>query len=150
MSLRGSWTAVGCAVAALCLAGPPSALGQNGTEVSVTTTTAEYDAGYDEPWPGDLSEVPPDEDAFAENRAPNLGIGFLASVGSSVLSAVVYPVKMVIGVGGAVVGGTAGALTGGDQEAAAGIWNVTTDGSYYVTPEILEGRAPFVPAASFD
>lgn len=97
----------------------------------------------DEPWPGDLSQVSPSEDAFHESRAPNKGVGFLASVGSIVMSAVTFPVKMVVGVTGAVTGGVAGGMNGGDEEAAAGIWNVSTDGSYFVSPEVLEGRKPF-------
>ena len=97
----------------------------------------------DEPWPGDLSQVSPHEDAFAEDRPPSKGVGFLASIGSTVMSAVTFPVKMVVGVTGALAGGFAGAMNGGNEEAAAGIWNVTTDGSYYVSPQVLEGREPF-------
>ncbi len=98
---------------------------------------------HDEPWPGDLSEVSPHDDAFHEDRSPNKGIGFLSSMGSIVMSAVTFPVKMVVGVTGAMTGGLAGAMNGGDEEAAAGIWNVSTDGSYYVSPQVLEGREPF-------
>ena len=98
---------------------------------------------HSEPWPGDLSQVSPEDDAFAADRAPSKGIGFLASMGSIVMSAVTLPVKMVVGVTGAMTGGLAGAMNGGDEEAAAGIWNVSTDGSYYVSPQVLEGRKPF-------
>lgn len=122
---------VACALAlAICL---PAGSAQAESEVLYT----------DEPWPGDLSEVSPSEDAFHESRAPNKGVGFLASIGSIVMNAVTFPVKMVVGVTGAMTGGFAGAMNGGDEEAAAGIWNVTTDGSYYVTPRVLEGRKPF-------
>lgn len=111
---------------------------------AVVPAYAESEVVYqDEPWPGDLTEVSPYEDAFHEDRAPSKGIGFLASLGSIVMSAVTFPVKMVVGVGGAMTGGVAGAMNGGDEEAAAGIWNVTTDGSYYVSPQVLEGRKPF-------
>ena len=120
------------ALAALCLLAPRMAL-------------AESEIVYVEkgPWPGDLTQVSPKDDAFAEPERPGKGIAFLSSVGSVVLSVVTFPVKLVIGVGGAMVGGVAGATTGGDRDAAEGIWNVTTDGSYFVTPEMLEGRERF-------
>lgn len=59
------------------------------------------------------------------------------------INAVYFPVKMALGIVGAEVGGLAGAMNGGDEEAAAGIWNVTTDGSYFVTPADLDGRGDF-------
>ena len=65
------------------------------------------------------------------------------SVGSVFMNSVFFPVKLAVGVVGAEAGGFAGAMTGGDEEAAAGIWNVTTDGSYFITPRILDGREPF-------
>lgn len=65
------------------------------------------------------------------------------SVGSVFANSVFFPAKFVIGVVGAEAGGFAGFMTGGDEEAAAGIWNVTTDGSYFVTPRILDGREEF-------
>lgn len=65
------------------------------------------------------------------------------SVGSVFMNSVFFPVKLAVGVVGAEAGGFAGFMTGGDEEAAAGIWNVTTDGSYFITPRILDGREPF-------
>lgn len=97
----------------------------------------------DAPWPGDLSQVAPEEDAFRADRPPSKAIGFAASLGSTVLSTVTFPVKLAVGLAGAMTGGFAGAVNGGNEEAAAGVWNVTTDGSYYVTPQVLEGREPF-------
>jgi len=121
--------AIAVLVAAVLVAGPARA----DTEV----------VEAENPWPGDLSQVSPYEDAFSADRTPGKGVGFLASVGSMVMSAVTLPVKMVVGLTGAMTGGLAGAMNGGDEEAAAGIWNVTTDGSYYATPQVLEGRQPF-------
>ncbi len=93
----------------------------------------------------DIAAVPPQEDAYASQRplAPpgwdkvvehNLGMGAL------LINTVFFPLKLVIGLVGAEVGGLAGAMSGGDIEAAAGVWNVTTDGSYFVTPADLDGR----------
>ena len=67
----------------------------------------------------------------------------LLSVGSTIGSILYFPVKLVVGVTGAWVGGVAGAVSGGDQATASGIWNVTTDGDYFVSPEELDGTTEF-------
>jgi hypothetical protein len=67
---------------------------------------------------------------------------------SLMFNTVVFPVKLAVGIAGAEVGGIAGAMSGGDEEAASGIWNVTTDGSYFTTPEILDGRDRFYYAGA--
>jgi hypothetical protein len=67
----------------------------------------------------------------------------LLAVGSTIGSILYFPIKLVVGVTGAWLGGIAGALSGGDQATAAGIWNVTTDGDYFVSPEELDGTTEF-------
>ena len=102
---------------------------------------------YSDSGPGLLS-VTPNEDAYAAER-PNVPppvdraarAGY--SLSSVILSAFTFPVKLAAGIGGAFLGGAAGALTGGDEETAAGIWNVTTDGDYFVTPQNLRHRPEF-------
>jgi hypothetical protein len=98
--------------------------------------------------PPSLDEAPAERDAFSSNRpiapAPrNRAVSADLSLGSMLINAVFFPVKMAIGIVGAEVGGLAGAANGGDEEAARGIWNVTTDGSYFVTPADLDGRGQF-------
>ena len=98
--------------------------------------------------PPSLEEAPAERDAFSPNRpiapAPwNRAVSANLSLGSILINAVYFPVKMALGIVGAEVGGLAGAMNGGDEEAAAGIWNVTTDGSYFVTPADLDGRGDF-------
>lgn len=98
--------------------------------------------------PPSLEEAPAERDAFSPNRpiapAPwNRAVSANLSLGSMLINAVYFPVKMALGIVGAEVGGLAGAMNGGDEEAAAGIWNVTTDGSYFVTPADLDGRGDF-------
>jgi hypothetical protein len=98
--------------------------------------------------PPSLDEAPAERDAFSANRpiapAPwNRAVGADLSLGSMLINAVFFPVKMAVGIVGAEVGGLAGAANGGDEEAARGIWNVTTDGSYFVTPADLDGRGQF-------
>ncbi len=64
----------------------------------------------------------------------------LTSLGAVALNVLVMPVRLIVGLVGAELGGVTGALTLGNEEAAAGIWNVTTDGSYTTTPAAIEGR----------
>ena len=87
-----------------------------------------------------LADIDAAEDAFAETRPPSLAVGAAESVGGMLWNAVFFPLRVVVGSAGAFVGGVAGAMSGGDERAAAGIWNVTTDGSYFLTPETMEGR----------
>lgn len=96
----------------------------------------------------DMNQVLPNEDARAGNGplAPppwDRAAGVVLGLGSTMINAVVFPVKLVFGIAGAEVGGMAGALNGGDEEAAADVWHVTTDGSYFVTPQVLDGRGTF-------
>ena len=98
--------------------------------------------------PGDLNDVRPDQDAYSDDRplaAPPVDrlVGADLGLGSALINIVYHPIKLAVGVGGAVLGGVVGALTGGDEEAAAGVWNVTTDGSYFTTPARLDGRRSF-------
>lgn len=93
--------------------------------------------------PIDMRYVDAEDDAFAKERAPNKAVGVAESFGSLIFNTFFFPIKAVVGVGGAALGGTIGALSGGDERAAAQIWNVTTDGDYFVTPSKLEGRTEF-------
>lgn len=97
---------------------------------------------------GDLDSVAPNEDAYSGQRplAPppwDRVVGVVLSLGSTMINTVVFPVKLAVGIAGAEIGGVVGAMNGGDLEAAAGVWNVTTDGSYFDTPAALDGREPF-------
>ncbi len=152
---------------AACLLGlsvfASDASAQRETVITTTTTTdttyadtAPAENGYPDdkgsfsaygPLTG-MDEVPPERDAFGKNRpiAPepwNRAVSLDLSLGSMLINTVFFPVKLAVGIVGAEIGGLAGALNGGDQEAARGVWNVTTDGSYFVTPAALDGRERF-------
>lgn len=92
--------------------------------------------------PGDLAAAPAAGDAAGTPHL-NRTKRFFLSIGSTIGSVLYFPVKLVVGVTGAWVGGIAGALSGGDQATAAGIWNVTTDGDYFVSPEELDHTREF-------
>ena len=64
---------------------------------------------------------------------------FVGRLGTEPLAglALVFPLLMLLQMT------SAGAMGGGNERAAAGVWNVTTDGSYFVTPEVFEGEKPF-------
>jgi hypothetical protein len=110
------------------------------TEVTVRDA-ADDDSAYGEPI--EMQYVDAERDAFAYERAPNKAVGVAESLGGLIFNSFFFPIKLVLGVGGAAVGGTIGALSGGDERSAAQIWNVTTDGSYFMTPAEMEGRKPF-------
>ena len=97
---------------------------------------------------GALRDVSPSQDAYRHARPiveppGDRAVGAVLSLGSMMFNAVIFPVKAAVGLVGAELGGAAGFMTGGDSEAASGIWNVTTDGSYGVTPSRLDGRSEF-------
>ncbi|MFP6665212.1 MAG: hypothetical protein VCC00_13520 [Deltaproteobacteria bacterium] len=92
--------------------------------------------------PGDLVAVPPAGPGGDSPNRDRAGRALL-SVASAVGSIAYFPIKLVIGTAGAFFGGVAGALSGGDQATAAGIWNVTTDGDYFVSPEEIAGDREF-------
>lgn len=71
--------------------------------------------------------------------------GICRGLAAPLLSAVYFPIKLGIGVAGAVLGGTSGFLTGGNERAAEGIWRPMTGGTYFITPETLEGERRFLP-----
>jgi hypothetical protein len=71
---------------------------------------------------------------------------YARGLAAPILSAVYFPIKFfVIGIPGAVLGGASGFLTGGNERAAEGIWHPMIGGTYFITPEVLEGNRPFLP-----
>jgi hypothetical protein len=74
-----------------------------------------------------------------------LGSEFAKGVLSPVLSIPYFPVKLAVGIVGAVLGGVSGWATGGSERAAQGIWRPMVGGTYFITPQIIEGERPFLP-----
>jgi hypothetical protein len=83
--------------------------------------------------------------SLAQQAAPSMQGEFARGVASPVLSVVYFPVKLAVGITGALLGGISGWATGGNQRAAEGIWVPMTGGSYFITPETLDGTKPFLP-----
>src|SRR5262245_47372080 len=75
----------------------------------------------------------------------SMGMEFAKGLVSPVLSVVYFPVKLAVGISGAVLGGVSGWATGGNQRAAEGIWRPLTGGTYFITPQVIDGERPFLP-----
>ena len=52
------------------------------------------------------------------------------------------PAKVVVAAIGLPIGAIAGTLNGGDTRAAYAIWVPTAGGSYFLTADMMDGRAP--------
>jgi hypothetical protein len=63
----------------------------------------------------------------------------VAALGASLLYA---PFKLVLAIGGGIVGGLAYAFSGGSEQTAKGIWIPSMYGTYLITPEHLKGDRP--------
>ena len=83
--------------------------------------------------------------SLAQQAGPSSGAEFAKGVAAPVLSVVYFPVKLAVGTAGALLGGISGWATGGNERAAEGIWRPLTGGSYFITPEVLDGKKPFLP-----
>ena len=83
--------------------------------------------------------------SLAQQVGQSAGAEFAKGVAAPVPSLVYFPVKLSMGIAGALLGGISGWATGGDERAAQSIWRPMTGGTYFVTPEVLEGKQPFLP-----
>lgn len=81
----------------------------------------------------------------AQPAGKSLGSEFFKGWLTPVLSAVYFPVKFSVGTAGAFLGGISGWATGGNERAAEGIWRPLTGGTYFITPQVLDGEKPFLP-----
>jgi len=70
---------------------------------------------------------------------------FAKGVVSPVASAVYFPLKLAMGTAGAVLGSVSGWMTGGNIRAAEGIWRPMTGGTYFITPQVIDGERAFLP-----
>lgn len=132
---------VGTVVALMAVAGPAfaggivddsemRALRQQRVEASSRTESAPAPV-----YP--FNDSPPFADVVVED-SNNAGKEFGLSLGSSVLSILYHPVRMVVGIVGAELGGVAGWTTGGDQRTARGIWRPLVEGDYFIRPDHLD------------
>ena len=64
------------------------------------------------------------------------------AIASAALNVVYLPVKAVMAVLGLAAGSVVGLATGGDVRAAYAIWVPTASGTWFFTPEHVEGSQP--------
>lgn len=98
--------------------------------------------GVSSSWAQQAAPLPtPPPQMESRPLAPEFAKGVIAPV----LSVLYFPLKFSVGVAGAVLGGVSGWATGGNQRAAQGIWRPLTGGTYFVTPDVIDGERPFLP-----
>ena len=72
--------------------------------------------------------------------------GSASSAGMQAASAVstifYFPLKAAFAIGGGIVGGLAYAFSGGNEQAAKSIWDTSLRGTYYISPDHLQGNRP--------
>ncbi|MGE0683002.1 MAG: hypothetical protein AB7P69_19130 [Candidatus Binatia bacterium] len=86
-------------------------------------------------------QQPPAKHEQSRPLAPEFAKGII----SPILSVLYFPLKFSVGAVGAVVGGVSGWMTGGNIRAAEGIWRPMTGGTYFITPQVMDGERPFLP-----
>lgn len=91
-------------------------------------------------WAEQMQQQP----AKQEQSRP-LGPEFAKGVISPILSVLYFPLKFSVGAVGAVAGSVSGWMTGGNIRAAEGVWRPTTGGTYFITPQVIDGEHPFLP-----
>ncbi len=64
------------------------------------------------------------------------------AIASAALNIVYLPAKAVMAIFGLAAGSVVGLATGGDVRAAYAIWVPTTSGTWFFTPEQVEGSKP--------
>jgi hypothetical protein len=64
------------------------------------------------------------------------------ALGSAGANLVYIPAKVVVAIGGLLVGGLSAVLTGGDERSAYALWVPAAGGTYFLTPAHLEGAEP--------
>lgn len=80
-----------------------------------------------------------------QTQSQTLGSEFAKGVISPILSVLYFPLKFSVGTAGAALGGVSGWATGGNERAARGIWRPLTGGTYFITPQVIDGERPFLP-----
>ncbi len=85
-----------------------------------------------------------------ENAAPSSNAstegGTASSAGMQAAAAICtilyFPFKAAFAIGGGIVGGLAYAFSGGNEQAAKSIWDTSLRGTYYISPDHLQGNRP--------
>jgi hypothetical protein len=106
-------------------------------------TSREQVTVFTEPIPEEMSPAPVVTQPMAEESSktsedPSLGL----QIASGALSILYTPLKIVYAGLGGFMGGFAYALTGGNEEVAQSVWDASLGGTYWLTPDHLQGKEP--------
>jgi len=74
----------------------------------------------------------------AHNGAAEAGL----AVGATLANVVYVPAKVIVAMGGLVLGALTGLLNGGDTRSAYALWVPAASGTYILTPACLDGSEP--------
>lgn len=102
-------------------------------QVTVFTETVPEEGS---PAPEETQAVRADPSSSSEDSSVGLHIA------SGALSLVYTPLKVVYAALGGIVGGFVYVLTGGNDQAAQSVWDASLRGTYWVTPDHLQGNEP--------
>jgi hypothetical protein len=83
--------------------------------------------------------APPPSPGGTEGGTPSSAGMQAAAAVSTILY---FPLKAAFAIGGGIVGGLAYAFSGGNEQAAKSIWDTSLRGTYYISPDHLQGNRP--------
>jgi len=84
------------------------------------------------------STAPPSSTSTEGGTASSAGM----QAASAVSTILYFPLKAAFAIGGGIVGGLAYAFSGGNEQAAKSIWDTSLRGTYYISPDHLQGNRP--------
>jgi hypothetical protein len=111
--------------------------------VEPTATSREQVTVLTEPIPEETSPAPVVTQPMADERSrtsedPSLGL----QIASGAVSILYTPLKIVYAGLGGFVGAFVYMLTGGNEQVAQSVWDASLGGTYWVTPDHLQGNEP--------
>lgn len=84
------------------------------------------------------SAAPPSSQSTEGGTASSAGMQVAAGLSNFLY----FPAKLVLAIGGGIVGGLTYACSGGNEEAAKSVWTTSLYGTYLITPDHLQGNRP--------
>ena len=84
------------------------------------------------------SVAPPSSESTEGGNASSAGMQVAAGLSNFLY----FPAKLVLAIGGGIVGGLTYAFSGGNEQAAKSVWTTSLYGTYIITPDHLQGNRP--------
>ena len=84
------------------------------------------------------SAAPPSSSGTEGGNASSAGMQVAAGLSNFLY----FPAKLVLAIGGGIVGGLTYAFSGGNEQAAKSVWTTSLYGTYILTPDHLQGNRP--------